>query len=222
MTMRKYGVAAFALGAGIAAWTVASLPGQTPAPYYDDCGECIADNPGGSINLTASLGAVTVNGAIDTRGANGVVGYVNASSGGNVNISAGAGASVTGSIDTSGGVGGNGPNAAFGYGGWGGDAGDINISGASVTTSSITARGGAGGNGGTFNDSGYGELTHTRKLRRNVIAERYADLIEALYSGRDSCRVHTEVTFEDGRKGRIEGELRIATCRTFDASEAAA
>ncbi len=60
-----------------------------------------------------------------------------------------------------------------------------------------------------------GELTRTRKVRRRFIAERYGDLIDALYSQRDTCHVATEVTFEDGRKGRIEADLRILEAETF-------
>ena len=52
-----------------------------------------------------------------------------------------------------------------------------------------------------------GELTRTRKVRRNVVDERYAGLIEAIYRGQPQVHVETEVTFEDGRKGRIEADL---------------
>ena len=54
-----------------------------------------------------------------------------------------------------------------------------------------------------------GELTRTRKVRRRIINERYGDLIEALFDGRDRCFVRTEVVFEDGRKGHIEANLEI-------------
>jgi long-chain acyl-CoA synthetase len=54
-----------------------------------------------------------------------------------------------------------------------------------------------------------GELTRTRKVRRAVVDERFAGLIDALYAGRDKVHVTTEVTFEDGRKGRIEADLQI-------------
>ena len=42
-----------------------------------------------------------------------------------------------------------------------------------------------------------------------MIDERYARIIEAIYDGRERVRVETEVTFEDGRKGRIEADLAI-------------
>ncbi|MEM8813521.1 MAG: AMP-binding protein [Pseudomonadota bacterium] len=54
-----------------------------------------------------------------------------------------------------------------------------------------------------------GELTRTQKVRRRFIAERYADLIEALYDGSPEKFVSTEVTFEDGRKGAIEATVEI-------------
>ena len=54
-----------------------------------------------------------------------------------------------------------------------------------------------------------GELTRTRKVRRNVVDARYAPLIEALYGRADTIHFAGEVTFEDGRRGRVEADLRI-------------
>jgi long-chain acyl-CoA synthetase len=58
-------------------------------------------------------------------------------------------------------------------------------------------------------DADDGELTRTRKVRRGFVAEKYAPLVSALYSDRDRCSIEVEVTFEDGRKGRISAELTI-------------
>jgi hypothetical protein len=44
-------------------------------------------------------------------------------------------------------------------------------------------------------------MTRTRKVRRGFVAEKYASLIEALYSGRTVQHVETQVKFEDGRTG---------------------
>jgi long-chain acyl-CoA synthetase len=60
-----------------------------------------------------------------------------------------------------------------------------------------------------------GELTRTRKVRRRIVADRYAVLIDALYGGAASCHIETEVTFEDGRKGTIVGDLQIVDVETF-------
>ncbi len=53
------------------------------------------------------------------------------------------------------------------------------------------------------------ELTRTRKVRRNFIAEKYAVLIDALYSSKPSQYIETQVKFEDGRTGVVKADLRI-------------
>ena len=58
-------------------------------------------------------------------------------------------------------------------------------------------------------DADDGELTRTRKVRRRFVAERYRELVDALYGGQRTCRTLTEVTFEDGRTGSIEAELEV-------------
>jgi len=58
-------------------------------------------------------------------------------------------------------------------------------------------------------DADEGELTRTRKVRRTVIDERYAPLIEALYGGQGRVVMETEVTFEDGRTGEIRADMAI-------------
>ena len=64
-------------------------------------------------------------------------------------------------------------------------------------------------------DADDGELTRTQKVRRSFIAERYGPLVTALYDGSEQCRISTEVTFEDGRKGAIDGDVRIVDVETF-------
>ncbi|MEM1388152.1 MAG: AMP-binding protein [Pseudomonadota bacterium] len=58
-------------------------------------------------------------------------------------------------------------------------------------------------------DADDGELTRTRKVRRTPIAEKFADLVTALYDGSQSVYTETEVTYEDGRKGTIRATLEI-------------
>jgi len=65
-------------------------------------------------------------------------------------------------------------------------------------------------------DADDGELTRTQKVRRGFIAQRYAPLIQALYDGSKDCFVRTEVRFEDGRKGTIEGYVRIVDMTTYE------
>jgi long-chain acyl-CoA synthetase len=59
-------------------------------------------------------------------------------------------------------------------------------------------------------DADDGELTRTRKVRRGHVAQRYADLVQALYSGALHCRVETRVQYEDGRSGIVQADVRIA------------
>jgi len=64
-------------------------------------------------------------------------------------------------------------------------------------------------------DADDGELTRTRKVRRSFIFDRYGILIDALYSDKDHCSIETEVTFEDGRKGKIAADLKIRSAKRF-------
>ena len=58
-------------------------------------------------------------------------------------------------------------------------------------------------------DADDGELTRTRKVRRRIIEEKFADLVGALYDGSTEIATTTEVTYEDGRKGSISATLEI-------------
>lgn len=59
------------------------------------------------------------------------------------------------------------------------------------------------------------EITRTRKIRRGFIAEKYANLIEALYSNRDNVAVQAKITYEDGRTTMINAELKIREVEVF-------
>ena len=63
-----------------------------------------------------------------------------------------------------------------------------------------------------------GELTRTRKVRRRFIAQKYAVLIDALYSQRERCEIEAQVKFEDGRIGQVRAELQIHEARVFAAN----
>jgi long-chain acyl-CoA synthetase len=64
-------------------------------------------------------------------------------------------------------------------------------------------------------DADDGELTRTMKVRRGLIAERYAPLVAALYDGSPSADIATEVTFEDGRKGTLAAHVAIRAMQTY-------
>ena len=63
-------------------------------------------------------------------------------------------------------------------------------------------------------DADDGELTRTRKVRRKVIGEKFDDLVDALYDGKDEVFTETEVTYEDGRKGAISATLTLCDAKT--------
>lgn len=66
------------------------------------------------------------------------------------------------------------------------------------------------------------ELTRTRKVRRNFIADKYGVLIEALYSTKTTQFIETQVKFEDGRTGSVSATLQILDAQRLPASRAAA
>ncbi|MEJ6396298.1 AMP-binding protein [Yoonia sp. 208BN28-4] len=58
-------------------------------------------------------------------------------------------------------------------------------------------------------DADDGEMTRTRKVRRKIVGEKFDDLIGALYSDASEIYTETEVTYEDGRKGKIKATLDL-------------
>jgi long-chain acyl-CoA synthetase len=54
-----------------------------------------------------------------------------------------------------------------------------------------------------------GEITRTRKLRRNVVEERYAPIIDAIYGGRPRVAMKAQVVYETGAVGVTERELEV-------------
>ncbi|WP_041331494.1 long-chain fatty acid--CoA ligase [Roseiflexus castenholzii] len=58
-------------------------------------------------------------------------------------------------------------------------------------------------------DADDGELTRTRKVRRRLVAERYHDIVEALYGDRHEMEVETTITYQDGRTALIKTRLHI-------------
>ncbi|WP_421780612.1 long-chain fatty acid--CoA ligase [Kiloniella litopenaei] len=58
-------------------------------------------------------------------------------------------------------------------------------------------------------DADDGELTRTRKVRRGVIADKYGDIIDRLYSDDDHVDIDTVIHFQDGSKQRIVTTLNI-------------
>ncbi|WP_146346401.1 AMP-binding protein [Phaeobacter marinintestinus] len=58
-------------------------------------------------------------------------------------------------------------------------------------------------------DADDGEMTRTRKVRRVIVADKFSDIVDAMYGGDAQVSTVTEVTYEDGRKGSISATLQI-------------
>jgi long-chain acyl-CoA synthetase len=58
-------------------------------------------------------------------------------------------------------------------------------------------------------DADDAEITRTRKVRRRYVAEKYAEVIDAFYAGRDQVELTTSITYEDGRTATMQSRVRI-------------
>jgi long-chain acyl-CoA synthetase len=53
------------------------------------------------------------------------------------------------------------------------------------------------------------EITRTRKVRRGFVAQKYENIIEALFSEAVEVPVTTVITYQDGRQATMQTKLAI-------------
>ena len=68
-------------------------------------------------------------------------------------------------------------------------------------------------------DADDGELTRTRKVKRNVVSDRYKALIDALYDGSDQVHLDLTVSFEDGRTGTLSADIKVLEAPCFSTQD---
>ena len=58
-------------------------------------------------------------------------------------------------------------------------------------------------------DADEGELTRTRKLKRDFIEQRYGVLIEAMYTGQVQSPIEIPIRYQDGRSGVLRADVTV-------------
>lgn len=58
-------------------------------------------------------------------------------------------------------------------------------------------------------DADDGELTRTGKIRREIVTDRYQELIDGIYDGDDTVEMDVTITYQDGRESREHGEMNV-------------
>ena len=58
-------------------------------------------------------------------------------------------------------------------------------------------------------DADDGELTRTGKIRREVVTDRYRELLEGIYAGEEAIEMDVTITYQNGRESVEHGRMRV-------------
>ncbi len=62
-------------------------------------------------------------------------------------------------------------------------------------------------------DADEAEMTRTRKLKRNVLLDRYSAIVDGMYAGAETIQVRAPVRYQDGSEGFVETEIRVMSLK---------
>ena len=62
-------------------------------------------------------------------------------------------------------------------------------------------------------DADEAEMTRTRKLKRNVLLDRYGAIVEGMYAGAETIQVRAPVRYQDGSEGFVETEIQVMSLK---------
>lgn len=60
-------------------------------------------------------------------------------------------------------------------------------------------------------DADEAEMTRSRKLKRNVLYDKYAEIINGMYDGSQMVQTRATVRYQDGSEGVVETAVKVAT-----------
>jgi len=63
-----------------------------------------------------------------------------------------------------------------------------------------------------------GEMTRTGKIRREVVTDRYQELIDGIYEGRETVEMEVTITYQDGRESVEHGEMTVVEVQPPEAA----
>jgi long-chain acyl-CoA synthetase len=55
------------------------------------------------------------------------------------------------------------------------------------------------------------ELTRTRKVRRGFIDQKYADIIDGVYAGKETIHIDTIIKYQDGKTSQLKTDIAVRT-----------